>query len=188
MGSDPLRRRNSEISFPILSDGELKRFRRYLEETLALDENEVVTSFVVDFGTNSPPTADIVWRERDKMNVYPAAQRIGDEAKQTYRDHLIEAHVGGFLTQEEYDARMTWLDAAVTKQQANKVLEDLKDVRLLTTPVEGKVTRRWDKVTQMCLVTGTFGLLASIGGMTHQWIAVAVLMMLWTISIVWIAQ
>ena len=38
------------------------------------------------------------------------------------------------------------------------------------------------------IFVGVIGLLASIGGMTHQWIAVAVLMMLWTICIVWIAQ
>jgi Domain of unknown function (DUF1707) len=51
--------------------------------------------------------------------------RIGYEQKQAYQDWLAQLAAEGYLTSEEYDARMEWLFAAQTEDQIKMAFRDL---------------------------------------------------------------
>jgi hypothetical protein len=64
-----------------------------------------------------------------QMNVLPSP-RIGWETKQAYHDRLIEAHSDGLLTDDEYEARMTWVSNAQTTDQVLLAFKDLPLLRV----------------------------------------------------------
>jgi hypothetical protein len=67
--------------------------------------------------------------------------RIGYEQKQAYQDWLAQLSAEGYLTPEEYSARMEWLFAAQTEDQMKLVFRDLP--RLKPTGMEpANPTRR----------------------------------------------
>lgn len=51
--------------------------------------------------------------------------RIGYEQKQAYQDWLARLSAEGYLTDEEYSARMDWLFAARTEEEMKLVFRDL---------------------------------------------------------------
>lgn len=67
-------------------------------------------------------------RKARDMNMLPTT-RIGWEQKQTYMDWLARLSAEGYLTAEEYDARMDWLQAARTEEEVKVVFSDLPRLR-----------------------------------------------------------
>jgi hypothetical protein len=86
-----------------------------------------------------------------QMNLLPTP-RIGWETKQAYIGKLIEAHANEFLTDQEYEARMTWISNAQTEEQVKLAFKDLPPLRVtgveltpgtLHTPPK-HTKRKWD--------------------------------------------
>ena len=73
---------------------------------------------------------DAAGRIRD-MNLLPAT-RIGWEHRQQYIDRLIEMSAD-HLTDEEFQARLEWLQNAKTTEEAKIVFQDLPSIRVTKT-------------------------------------------------------
>jgi Domain of unknown function (DUF1707) len=54
-----------------------------------------------------------------------AGTRVGWEDKEKYQHWLAELSAKGYLSSEEYDARMDWLEGAKTEDEMKVVLHDL---------------------------------------------------------------
>jgi hypothetical protein len=59
-----------------------------------------------------------------KMNII-AGNRVGFDIKQKYLDRLAELSANGYLTSKEYDARVDWINNALTSNQLEEAFKDL---------------------------------------------------------------
>lgn len=66
------------------------------------------------------------------MNILPG-NRIGWEQKQEHLHRLSDLYTLGYLTEEEYEKRMEWVNNAQTIEQVNVVFTDLREKKILST-------------------------------------------------------
>lgn len=91
--------------------------------------------------------------------------RVGWEEKQRYQHWLAELSAKGYLNNEEYEARMEWLEAAKTEDELKIVLHDLPRMPLskgyLTTinPQRKQRQTTWQFIAHDPKVTGFYGLI-----------------------------
>jgi hypothetical protein len=71
---------------------------------------------------------EIARRNAKEMNVLPTI-RVGWEQKQKYTDWLAQMSAEGYLTEEEYHARMEFLQAARTEEEIKLAFADLPRLR-----------------------------------------------------------
>ncbi len=72
-------------------------------------------------------------RIADKMNLVHGV-RAGWDDKQKYRDWLIEMVTKGHLSDEEYEARMEWVETVKTERELKVALTDLPSMPLTERP------------------------------------------------------
>jgi hypothetical protein len=88
-----------------------------------------------------------VLEPRDRYDVSRAMNivngtRIGWDEKQKYQERLAELSAKGYITSEEYEARITWLDNAHTQAEMNAAFQDLPPMPLTEyVPPPAKVSK-----------------------------------------------
>jgi hypothetical protein len=108
---------------------------------------------------------DAAGRIRD-MNLLPAT-RIGWEHRQQYIDRLIEMSAE-HLTDEEFQARLEWLQNAKTTEEAKIVFQDLPSIRVTKTELAPHLRHPKPKRRQGAGI-----------GQTSRWFAAELVFMLW---------
>lgn len=109
---DKLRVTNPDGSFPVHSDDELEKIKVAIRK-LDLSKAPVV----IPKGMASDDYQD--------MNILPG-NRIGWEHRQEHLHRLSDLYTLGYLTEEEYEKRVEWVNSAQTVEQVNIVFTDLR--------------------------------------------------------------
>lgn len=100
---------NPDGSFPVASEAELKKALARVEFNRAPS--------VIPKGMTADNYQD--------MNILPG-NRIGWEQKQEHLHRLSDLYTLGYLTEEEYEKRVEWVNNAQTIEQVNIVFTDLR--------------------------------------------------------------
>lgn len=103
-------------SYPIpMSESEIQELRKRFNSNLPA---KIVPSTVVPFPEGKTS------EDYDTMHVLPG-NRVGFETKQAYIQKLGDLYAEGYLTEEEYDTRVSWVNISQTQQQIDLVFKDL---------------------------------------------------------------
>lgn len=102
--------------YPIVSEEEIKAAKQMVDK----DKNLLPRTM---HSVNIPK--DMTVEHVHEMNLLPG-HRIGLEYKEGYIARLSELYVQGYLTEEEYDKRTDWVNAAQTSEQIEVAFLDLQ--------------------------------------------------------------
>lgn len=143
-------------SFPIHGEAELEKIKAAIRR--------------VDF--SKAPVAipqGMTAGDYQNLNILPG-NRIGWEQKQEHLHRLSDLYTLGYLTEEEYEKRMEWVNTAQTVEQVNIVFTDLRR-NILTAeagsylePAAVKDSRRLMTIIWMFIIIAT-GILTAM----HAW-------------------
>jgi hypothetical protein len=86
-------------------------------------QSQYLPSRISELGMN-----EIARRKAKEMNVLNTT-RVGWEQKQKYIDWLAQMSAEGYLTEEEYNARMEWLQTSRTDEEIKLAFSDLPRLR-----------------------------------------------------------
>jgi DUF1707 SHOCT-like domain len=127
---------NPDGSFPITEEGlraarkilPLKDYTELLRvsmEHMEKDKNRhIILSSSVGREFPIPPNMDV--EHYQGMKLVPG-HRVGWEYKQTYIGKLAELFAEGYLSEEEYDKRVAWVNDSQTSEQIDVVFTDLQN-------------------------------------------------------------